>query len=154
MGDIRKRKIPVIILSIIIIIIYTFLSAGVFAVILTTGDPVGPFLLLYIEGLNYFGFGISQFLSLLIIPGTIIILLSLKKVELEKSFLISRILISISTIIVLLNLFLLNLVYALWLTTEGFSVEITGTFSALTLAYFLEFILTFMVCLLMTIKID
>lgn len=151
MVDIRKRKTKIIIFSIIIICIYIYLSAGVFGAYL----PLDVMVMSIAERLtymNYFSSGVAQLFSLLIVPGTTIILLNIKEIEFEKSFLLSRILLSISLLVILINLVLLNILYYVWAISYNTDVLVWGPFFGYALLYFIEFLLSLGIFLLLRVK--
>ncbi|GAG55395.1 unnamed protein product, partial [marine sediment metagenome] len=145
-----KKRIKI--LSIIIIGVYIYLSAGVFGAYIEgiTFIPI-PERLIY---MNYFSSGVAQLFSLLIVPGTTIILLNIKEIDLEKSFLISRILVSISLLVILINLVFLNFAYCVWAIYYGTDIRVWGPFFGYTLFYFLIFLLSLTVLILMRVKLE
>ena len=151
MADMRKRKRTINVVSIIIIGIYIYLSAGVFGAYL----PLDIMFMSNAERLtymNYFSSGVAQLFSLLIVPGTTIILLNIKEIELEKSFLISRILVSISLLVTLINLVLLNFLYYIWAISYHADTLVWGPFLGYSLFYLIEFLLSLAVFLLIGVK--
>lgn len=154
MTGVKKRKTLINVLSIFIILIYIYLSAGVFGAYLTEAEILGMSTIERLNYMNYFSSGVGQLFSLLIIPVTTIVLLNIKEIELEKRFLLCRILVLISTLVILINLVLLNLVYYIWVISEWADVLIWGPFFGYSIAYFVEFLLSLVICVLLTIKLN
>ncbi len=154
MTGVKKRKTLINVLSIFIILIYIYLSAGVFGAYLTEPEILGMSTIERLNYMNYFSSGVGQLFSLLIIPVTTIVLLNIKEIELEKRFLLCRILVLISTLVILINLVLLNLVYYIWVISEWSDVLIWGPFFGYSIVYFVEFLLSLVICVLLTIKLN
>ncbi len=155
MTRLKKRKKTINVLCIIIILIYIYLSAGVFGVYLTEPVILGMSTIERLNYMNYFSSGVGQLFSLLIIPATTIVLLNIKEIELEKRFLLCRILVLISTIVILINLVLLNLVYYIWAISEWVDTTIIwGPFLGYFIIYFIEFLLSLVICVLLTMKLN
>ena len=101
-------------------------------------------MVIMLDELTTIGFTFNQNFALLIIPISIIIILNIKQIELETSFLISRILIIISAAVILFHLIIVNLNYVI-------SSYIRGGYEALSLlflatpilVYIIEFVLYF-----------
>jgi len=155
MTRLKKRKTLINVFSILIILIYIYLSAGVFGAYLTEPEIVGMSTIERLNYMNYFSSGVGQLFSLLIIPVTTIVLLNIKEIELEKRFLLCRILVLISTVVILINLVLLNLVYSIWAISEWADATIIwGPFIGYFIIYFIEFLLSLVICVLLTIKLN
>ena len=155
MTRLKKRKKTINVLCIIIILIYIYLSAGVFGAYLTEPVILGMSTIERLNYMNYFSSGVSQLFSLLIIPAATIVLLNIKEIELEKRFLLCRILVLISTIVILINLVLLNLVYYIWAISEWVDTTIIwGPFLGYFIIYFIEFLLSLVICVLLTMKLN
>lgn len=153
MVDTRKHKNKIIILSIFIISIYIFFSVSMYALFFS----INGFITTVTERLtfiNYFSLGVAQIFSLLIVPVTTITLLNIKEIELEKRYLISRILVAISMPVILINLVLFNLLY--WIYAIFFYIELLvwGPYISFAAVYLVEFLLSLAVFLLMKVKAE
>ena len=154
MMGMKKRKTRINVLCIFIILIYIYLSAGVFGAYLTEPEILGMSTIERLNYMNYFSSGVGQLFSLLIIPVTTIVLLNIKEIELEKRFLLCRILVLISTLVILINLVLLNFVYYIWAISEWWDARIWGPFVGYSIIYLIEFLLSLVICLLLTNKLN
>lgn len=154
MTDIKKRKIPISILLIIIILLYIGSSIGILVALLDGSPSVIVALTRMLDYINYSGSGVIENIALLIIPAIIIFLINIKKIEIDKSILISRIL-SFVSIIINLWLIILNLVYITWLNAQpGVGEAETGIFAPILIFHLIDFVLFIVIYLLMTIKVD
>jgi len=154
MMGMKKRKTLINILSIFIILVYIYLSAGVSGAYLTNPDVQSMSIIERLNYMNYFSSGVGQLFSLLITPGATIILLNIKEIELKKRFLICRILVSISTLVILINLVLLNFVYYIWAISEWWDVRIWGPFVGYSIIYLIEFLLSLSVSFLLKMRLN
>jgi len=154
MTGMKKRKTRINVLCIFIILVYIYLSAGVFGAYLTNPDIQSMSIIERLNYMNYFNSGVGQLFSLLITPGATIILLNIKEIELEKRFLICRILVSISTLVILINLVLLNFVYYIWAISEWWDARIWGPFVGYSIIYLIEFLLSLSVSFLLKMKLN
>ncbi len=126
-----------------------------FGAYLTEPDILGMSTIERLNYMNYFNSGVGQLFSLLIIPATTIVLLNIKEIELEKRFLLCRILVLISTLVILINLVLLNLVYYIWAISDWADATIIwGPFFGYFIIYFIEFLLSLVICVLLTMKLN
>jgi len=154
MTGMKKRKTRINVLCIFIILVYIYLSAGVFGAYLTNPDIQSMSIIERLNYMNYFNSGVGQLFSLLITPGATIILLNIKEIELKKRFLICRILVSISTLVILINLVLLNFVYYIWAISEWWDARIWGPFVGYSIIYLIEFLLSLSVSFLLKMKLN
>lgn len=154
MMGMKKRKTRINVLCIFMILIYIYLSAGVFGAYLTNPDVQSMSIIERLNYMNYFSSGAGQLFSLLIAPGATVILLNIKEIELKKRFLICRILVSISTLVILINLVLLNFMYYIWAISEWWDARIWGPFVGYSIIYLIEFLLSLVICLLLTKKLN
>jgi len=151
MANIRKHKNKIIILSLLIIGIYIFFSTSIFAAYFSINGSITT-VTERLTFINYFSLGVAQIFSLLIVPVTTIILLNIKEIELEKRYLISRILVAISIPIILINLVLFNFLY--WFYAIFFYIELLvwGPYIGFAAVYLVEFLLSLTIFLLMRVK--
>ncbi len=151
MVDTRKHKTKIILLLILIIGIYMFFSANMFSVFFSIDSMITSVTerLIFI---NYFSSGVAQIFSLLIVPVTIIILLNVKEIELEKRYLISRILVAISIPVTLITAVLFNFLYWIFAIFYWIELLVWGLFISFAVVYIVEFLLSLAVFLLMRVK--
>ena len=149
----RKHKTKIILLSILIIGLHIFFTANMFSMffsmsgLITTGTERFIFI-------NYFSSGVAQIFSLLIVPVTTIILLNVKEIDLEKRYLISRVLVGISMPVTLINAVLFNFFYWTFATFYWVELWVWGPFISFAIVYFVEFLLSLTVFLLLRLKKD
>ncbi len=153
MGDTRKHKTKIRLLLILIIGIYIFFSATMFSMLFSMDSLITTVIerLIFI---NYFSSGVAQIFSLLIVPVTTIILLNVKEIELEKRYLISRILVAISLPVTLITAVLFNFFYWIFAIFYWIELWLWGPFISFAVVYFVEFLLSLAVFLLMRVKLE
>ena len=151
MVDTRKHKTKIILLLILIIGIYMFFSANMFSVFFSIDSMITSVTerLIFI---NYFSSGVAQIFSLLIVPVTIIILLNVKEIELEKRYLISRILVAISIPVTLITAVLFNFLYWIFAIFYWIELLVWGLFISFAVVYIVEFQLSLADFLIMMVK--
>jgi len=128
-----------------------FFSANMFSVFFSIDSMITSVTerLIFI---NYFSSGVAQIFSLLIVPVTIIILLNVKEIELEKRYLISRILVAISIPVTLITAVLFNFLYWIFAIFYWIELLVWGLFISFAVVYIVEFLLSLAVFLLMRVK--
>jgi len=152
MTDIKKRKIPITIILVIIILIYIISSIGILAALLD--GPSSTWLIVMLTYLNYLGFGVIENITLFIIPTIIIFLINIKKIEIDRGVVISRLL-SFICILINLLLFIFNLVYITWLNGQpDVGGAEMGIFAPILIFRLIYFGLYLVIYLLMTLKVD
>lgn len=146
MGNARKHKKIITILSIIIVAIYIFYYYTITGIYLQLDESER------LTFINFFYPGIAQFFSLLIVPILTIILLNVKELELEKRYLLSRILVAISLAVILINLIIFYVLNWIWILFLNLSIAIWPYNLAFALMYLVEFVFSFAVFLLLRLK--
>ena len=135
------------------LILYISISTGIFIAFLTASENVESVLIHLIEHFNYIGFGFNTTIALLIIPASILLIINIKKFDLDTRYIICQILSFISLLLILLSLFTPFLIYLTWLEDQaGVNREIWGTVIPIFVIYLLELVLNLIVFVLLTIK--
>lgn len=155
MGDVKKFKIPVSILLIFILLLYVGATMGTFISLLISSSTVQLVLYHLFQSFNYIGFGFNETIALLIIPASILLIINVKKIDIDKGFVICRILSFISFLITLFSLFIPFLTYLIWLAGQsGVTGEIWGTIIPIFAIFLIELLLNLIVLLFLIIKHD
>ncbi|MFX1314131.1 MAG: hypothetical protein ACFFHD_16205 [Promethearchaeota archaeon] len=155
MATVRKFKIPITILAILMLILYISVSNAIFIIFLTASENVELVIIHLMELFDYIGFSFNTTIAFLIIPASILLIMNIKRIEIDKCYTICQILSFISLLLILLSLFTPFLLYLTWLEDQpGVNVEIWGTMVPIFAIYVLELIFNLIIFILLTIKHD
>jgi len=153
MVDSKKLKTYLTILLIFVLLFYLGASTGTFIALLTSSLTVKTVLYDLLQNFNYIGFGFNESTAFLIIPATILLVINIKRLDLDKRFIVSQILSFASFLIILLSLFIPFLLYLTWLADQpGVTMEIWGTVIPIFVMFLIELVLNLIVFVLLTIK--
>ncbi|MFX1313980.1 MAG: hypothetical protein ACFFHD_15420 [Promethearchaeota archaeon] len=155
MATVRKFKIPITILAILMLILYVSISNAIFIIFLTASENVVIVTMHLMELFDYIGFSFNTTIAFLIIPASILLIINIKKIEIDKGYIICQILSFISLLLILLSLFIPFLLYLTWLEDQpGVNTEIWGTMVPIFTIYVLELIFNLIMFILLTVKHD